>query len=538
MDTHNTHQPDTSNFCRSFPCPPQMLGKHVLTDLEIDSIQVPTQLSWGAQQFQTTLQSPTSDICALKRRQLALFALRHKDAAATTETLRATLGSLHAAVPVVDELEAPLDPRIQESIEQIYWSPSSFGARLNDAPYAMAALVFWKTIVLPTLAVLVPLFAIIVPFFLLRYLHGSDMSAATYMTHLRRVVLQQITVPAILRAKHDGDVLGHVLETGFLVLTAATYVSGIWSQVTAALHLRTIAVKLREKGDAIAALLGGFTTILDSLHALPPRLQAALKHFLLRGECIRAEVSDIPAKGGYRTYGHLWNRPQALVGLKAWIGELDAMLGIVGSADICFPTYGGLLAIEGVYHPALETRIPNTVAWSGQQHAILTGPNRGGKSTLCRAVGISVLCAQTWGFAFAGAMTTPVFAHMETALHPADTLGEMSLFEAEIEFAKVVLGVQGRAFIMMDEIFHSTNARDGLAASQVFLAQLYDKAEATSLISTHYKELPTEFGEKVHAWAMEATGDETLLYTYKKVEGISDKSSVMEILRERGLLRA
>jgi hypothetical protein len=76
-----------------------------------------------------------------------------------------------------------------------------------------------------------------------------------------------------------------------------------------------------------------------------------------------------------------------------------------------------------------------------------------------------------------------------------------------------------------------------LAASRVFLSQLFGLPDVTSLISTHYKELPVQYGETASAWAMEAMerADGLLDYTYKKVEGVSDKSSVMEILRERGL---
>ncbi len=518
-----------------------------MTDLELASVSVPTILPWGTTQFQAILQSPTSGLTTLKRRQLALFALRHKDAATTCETLRTHLTSLHAAVPVVDELEAPVDPRIQESIEQIYWSPSSFGAKLNDMRAVVGMLVFWKTLVLPALALLVPLFAIIVPFFLLRYLHGMDISAASYMAHLKRVVLSQVTIPAILRAKHDGDFVGHVLEMGFLALTGVTYVSGIWNQITAARHLRTIAHGLKEKGERMGQLVGSFGAILDSLHALPPRLVAALRPFLLRGDTIRAELSEIPLADGYRTYGYVWNGGEvrkSLAAAKAWIGELDAMLGIVGIEGICFPRYEGRLLLENVYHPGLsdDARISNTVAWIGAGHAILTGPNRGGKSTLCRAIGVSILCAQSWGFAFARRMQLTPFEAIETALHPADALGELSLFEAEIEFAKEVLAKVrkgSRVFVMMDEIFHSTNARDGLAASRVFLSQLFACEGVTSLISTHYAELPAEFGEVALAWAMDAReGEDGMLeYTYKKVDGISDKSSVMEILRERGLLQ-
>ena len=226
----------------------------------------------------------------------------------------------------------------------------------------------------------------------------------------------------------------------------------------------------------------------------------------------------------------------------------EALVGYVGCLrwrllvfpTITFPKYSGPLKIQDVYHPSLETRIPNTTSWSLKSHSILTGPNRGGKSTLCRAIGLSILCAQTWGYAYATHMTFEPFSYIETALHPTDELGAMSLFEAEIEFAKEVLqkGRSGeRLFVMMDEIFHSTNAADGLAASRVFLSQLYAIPKSTSLISTHYKDLPTEWRDCVNAWAMEAEEvDGVLQYSYTMVDGVSDKSSVMEILRERGLL--
>jgi hypothetical protein len=519
-----------------------MLGKHVLSDLELQDVQIPTQLPWGAATFQTVLQSPTSDIAILKQRQLALFAFRHKDAATQCATLREKLASITDAASVVDELEAPLDSRIRDSIEQIYWSPTSIAAPLNSYKYVVSFLVFWKTLLLPTVAVLVPLLAIVIPFFLLRFLHGIDIAPATYMSQLRGALLKQISVPAILRAKHEGDFVGYLLESGFLALSGATYVSSIWSQVTSSMHLRGIAVGIREKGDRITHLLETFQEILRTLYTLPKRLQSALRPFLLRGEALLSEATDIPLGCGYRTYGYLWTHAAAspLKGLKAWIGELDAMLGIVGIQEIAFPVYEGSLVLEGVYHPALETRIPNTASWSPRSHAILTGPNRGGKSTLCRAIGLSLLCAQSWGFAFASRMSFAPFEAIETALHPADTLGELSLFEAEIEFAKHVLTVakaKGRTFVMMDEIFHSTNAIDGLAASRVFLSQLFEVPGVVSLISTHYKELPAQYGDLAAAWAMEATerADGLLKYTYKKVEGISDKSSVMEILRERGL---
>jgi DNA mismatch repair ATPase MutS len=125
-------------------------------------------------------------------------------------------------------------------------------------------------------------------------------------------------------------------------------------------------------------------------------------------------------------------------------------------------------------------------------------------------------------------------------------IGKLSLFEAEIEFAKDVKALVakgGRTFLMMDEIFHGTNAHDGVEASQVFLDDLYTTpASLFSVVSTHYMDLPSRYTEKglTQNLCMDASLDpndpDRLVYTYQLKAGVNKFSSVREILRERGLL--
>lgn len=98
-------------------------------------------------------------------------------------------------------------------------------------------------------------------------------------------------------------------------------------------------------------------------------------------------------------------------------------------------------------------------------------------------------------------------------------------------------------FLMMDEIFHGTNAHDGVEASEVFLDELYDlSAPIYSIVSTHYMSLPDRYGplQKTQNLCMEASIDpadpDRLVYTYRLRPGKNGHSSVREILRERGLL--
>jgi len=179
---------------------------------------------------------------------------------------------------------------------------------------------------------------------------------------------------------------------------------------------------------------------------------------------------------------------------------------------------------------------------------LLTGPNRGGKSTVLKSMGAAVLMAHSLGIVFAKKAQMPRFGTIITALAPTDTIGKLSLFEAEIEFAKDVkerlaIPTGGPMFLMMDEIFHGTNAHDGVAASQVFLDELYRTAPLTlfSMVSTHYMDLPSRYGEKLtQNLCMDTKQDPTdpdrLIYSYRLKTGVNQFSSVREILRERGLL--
>jgi DNA mismatch repair ATPase MutS len=241
---------------------------------------------------------------------------------------------------------------------------------------------------------------------------------------------------------------------------------------------------------------------------------------------------------GGAAYGSVWNDPEPLLQVRDWLAHVDVLATLSDIPGVCFPKISKTttLTLRGVHHPAVPNCVPNDFVSGG--HTLLTGPNRGGKSTFCKAVGLAIVTAQTWGFAYAESMTWSPFAAVLTALEPCGKLGYCSTFEAEIEFAKSVLEIKGApAFVMMDEIFHSTNAHDGVAASRVFLSQLYVKPHTISIVSTHYAELTTMFESQVSAQQLIATkrDDDSLSYTYKVGPGVSSLSSVMEILEERGL---
>lgn len=532
------------------------LGKHVLKDLDAPTIadHMALQTAWGREVFTESLTHPITSITELKRRQLPTLTLRHPDVVPTTQRIRTILRE--TVVPHIEKVtefwSASVDPRIEESVHQILWSPKSIAAGLNTHHWVLTGLLFWKTLLLPGISILMPIVAAIVPFFVLQYLQGANAPTLTdYGTHLKSVLLKQVSMPPMLRAKHNGDFLGKIMEYFFLGLTLATFVSSLWNQILHAKHLRTIAADIRSRGDALCSVREGVEACLTALEEMPTKWRAGVRGLVAEGHRVVAALAAIPREGGLAAYGSVWNHGLTTT-LRAWIGRLDVVTTLATTSRICFPVYprqGVALDVKGVYHPKLAARptcVRNDASMTEARHILLTGPNRGGKSTFCKSLGVAILTAQTWGFAWADRMTLTPYTAIITALSPADELGRLSLFESEIEFAKTVLDAcrhgSGHVFVMMDEIFHSTNARDGVAASQVFLEQLYTFGHVHSLISTHYGELVDLFKHERHlgAWCMgaEERADGFLAYTYRVQPGVSDKSSVMEILHERQLLPA
>lgn len=522
-----------------------MLGPQVHSDLGLSEINtaVQTQLVWGATAFTNGLTDLSADPKILKRRQLPILALKtHRP------LLDSATDCLKALVPHVESIDKVLqhekenDPLRTESIGQILWSKDSPGAFLNTKSAVVNGLVTWKTLVLPGFAILTPLLGLLVPFFVLRYLQPS-LSVADYLEQVRATLLKQVTIPSFARARSDTDTVGFVLQSCFIGLTLVMFISGLWNQVSTALYLRSVWRSLQESGASFKALVSTANKLCMLFESAPPKQKTALRTFAEEGRDLIKVCEAFESAADISAFGAVWNNGAPLIALRTWIGRADVFVALAHTQGICLPKYcdgSPQITLRSVIHPHVHACIPNNYSTTfAKSHVMITGPNRGGKSTFCKSVGLAIITAQSWGFAWAAAASLTPFAAIHTALETQGRLGHASTFEAEIAFAKSVLADErAPIFVMMDEIFHSTNAVDGVEASRAFLTKLYLKQGAVSLISTHYRELTKLFESQVSlrrlACADGANG--SLIYTYRVEDGVSDKSSVSEILQEHGLL--
>lgn len=533
------------------------VGSSVLQDLDIDSIvsALPTHTEAGQAALKARLSQPVTEAAELERRQLQIRQMKQlcksKEVRDRITTLRETLKQNEADVQSVGA--AASDTRHAEYYTQILWSADSFWSWLNKIDWLTEIIVFFRTIFLPGLSILLPLFVLIAPLIFYSVLTKDPLTFENYF-RLLNDSLKKVMPSMLGKPRFTGA--GGILEMGeqffHVGIGVAMFAASIWNQVSAALGMRAVVADMRRRAEAVLTFSKAATELAATL-----------------GQPFAATLVDwIPGHMGL--FGHAWNEPARIDALLKAAGELDLLASLATAKRTCFPAVGSSMILTDLFHPGLSSgkRVYNSLTLDARSstkksHVLLTGPNRGGKSTLLKSIGTAVLMAQTVGIVFARSATLPIFQNIITALSPQDVIGKLSLFEAEIEFAKEVMARLARAagptFLMMDEIFHGTNAHDGVEASQVFLDRLYaTKGPVFSVVSTHYMDLPARYGpadtgkddkgskgnkgsDKTQNLCMDASVDpadpDRLVYTYRVIEGVNKYSSVKEILQERGLFQ-
>ena len=514
------------------------LGTHVLRDLDVSALAEAFQpaTEGGRTELITRLSTPVDPI-EISKRQATLRTLKATLAnpikRETVIAARNTLRDTETDVRSMAGLAA--DSRHAEYYNQILWAPKSLLGRLNEYGWFVEAMVFFRTLFLPGLSVILPIFVFVAPLLVYAFVIKEPLSIDKYFGMLSTSLKK--AMPSVLgKPRFAGK--GGPLEAGEQILhiaaSLAVFVASIWNQISSAASMRGVAADMRQRAAAVK------------------RMSAAVTEYC------RVVGTSVPCAAWIGTdmdvFGRAWNTPSRIQELLGVAAAIDADISLALQRRTCFTEFGdvsGGVVAERLWHPGTGgKRIYNSLTLGSRKkaHVLLTGPNRGGKSTLLKSLGAAVLMSHTVGISFAKRLRVPVFADIITALAPTDTIGKMSLFEAEIEFAKDVKARRGSGsgpmFLMMDEIFHGTNAHDGVEASQVFLDDLYgDGASGAvfSVVSTHYMNLPERYGkEHTQNLCMDAKQDpadpDRLIYSYRLCEGVNRFSSVREILRERGLL--
>jgi hypothetical protein len=263
--------------------------------------------------------------------------------------------------------------------------------------------------------------------------------------------------------------------------------------------------------------------------------------------------------------GLLW-MPQFAIAIEKWrirygphvagwvaaIGEFEAMSSLACFAyerpDAVFPELADSLErfydAQGLTHPLIPgaEAIANDVKLGGDTKLwIVSGSNMSGKSTLLRAVGVSVVLAWAGAPVTAGRLRLSRL-RLGASMRTSDSVTDhRSRFYAEISRLKDVVDLarSGQPLLfLLDELLSGTNSHDRRLGAQALLIGLVER-DAIGLATTHDLAL-AEIAEQLNGRAINVHFEDHLeggeiRFDYHLRPGVVARGNALELMRAVGL---
>lgn len=233
------------------------------------------------------------------------------------------------------------------------------------------------------------------------------------------------------------------------------------------------------------------------------------------------------------------------------IYELDVYIAVGNAAEeqgfsyaTAQPGSETLLKAAGLRHPVLNNAIPNDIALDTSKNLLfLTGANMAGKSTLMKAIGISVYLAHIGFPVVADKMVFSVMDGLYTSINVSDDLSQgYSHFYAEVlrvKRAAEEVSAGKNMIVIFDELFKGTNVKDAYDATLAVTKAFSEYRNCLFIISTHIVEVGEaleDYSSVQFSYLPTIMKKEKPRYTYTLAEGISDDKHGMLIIKNEGIL--
>jgi len=433
----------------------------------------------------------------------------------------------------------------KESYSQVCFTGTPW-ATLNTIPFALIALSFYKSFIVPGFSIVLPIISLILPFIFLRISYNIPISLEEYGMILWRMWNGQrmpttpddIFNPPPIPQRDAISEIKHLAQNGWTLFAIG---QTLWYPIQQARHFMTL--------DADCLKLGN---LLIGVKGIGLRLFATWKQWIpawLGGWL--AECPDDPRQAfAFATESPFWLRHTFRC-----LGRFEILMRLAGKEDVVAAEFvegqKPVLMLKNFGDPSIplaervvsSVKLGSCLGKGSTSHKILTGPNRGGKSSFLRGVLMNVVLAHSFGCAFAARAQMTPFTWIADGMRLDDTPGKQSMFEREVAFGSAVLAKEGGlGLVLYDELFHSTNPPDAKRTSELFCDRLWKKENCLSIVSTHVYSLarsaPPARVDKlcVAAWDRGTSGGARFKFSYKVQKGVCEVSSVDLLLKQYGLL--
>jgi len=269
----------------------------------------------------------------------------------------------------------------------------------------------------------------------------------------------------------------------------------------------------------------------------------------VHGLFIKKQLSAVDIAKADHLFRYLgYERLKVLLDIVYQLDVFTSVGKLAKSNDFSFPvinkTGEQVLRLQGVFHPFIKDAVTNDVAFNHDKNVcFVTGANMAGKSTLLKAIAISVFLSQL-GFPVPAAyMETSVFEGLITTINLTDNiLSGNSHFYSEVSRVKHVatkMSSTQNMLVIFDELFRGTNVKDAYDASLAIISAFSKLRKSFFIISTHIVEVAHELAaiENINFKYLETIFDnDTPTYNFQLKDGITEERLGMWIVKNEGIV--
>jgi DNA mismatch repair ATPase MutS len=454
------------------------------------------------------------------------------------------------------------DEQTQTLYDLVYFKMPIIGNFVNSSETVLTATSTYKLFMSPFFSIMTPILCFIIPFIFLRYM-GIKVS---FMQIFRLLRSRVFSVGFISRKTTSLAILSTVVWFAMYFYNTYTIVSMsmLTNKITNILH-----DKLR-----LAAQIVKITSEMKIMMASFP---GKIKKFLNVPDCnphteilLLRDTILLPSSI-FRNKGCILSSYWKIKGLLHDLAERIRFIGYVDSfyaittylnelknhkLPWTFVKFGAKKRSQvKFWHPSVLSNgkkpVPNSLKVKKKTNTlIITGPNAAGKSTYVKTIFINSLLAQTLGIAFAKKWEVPKpYFYIDTYFNVPDVEGKTSTFQAEMKrcfkfvstLEHLKKHVSCQALVALDEIFTSTNYKEGIAGAYSIIKYISDNfPDVLCLVTTHYHslaELQDNSNKKIMNYCLHVKRNvegKLVGNSFKVKKGVSKEHVALDLLELEG----
>jgi DNA mismatch repair protein MutS len=508
-----------------------------------------TKLISGKQHLKNIVMNPLKDIEKLQDRQNILKNLGDKTQV-NLELLHKKIDDISFNEKNIYWFWKNMNPETLYLLDSVYFS-NKYLKRFNSNESILNITSLFKIVVAPIYGLLQPVIMIIMPYLYLRFFTNVRIKFSVYF-RLVRFSFFNVNPLASLNPTSTTTRRSKFSKILSTVLSIMFYIQGVYSSIESSRFTNSIL-------NEIHKLLNKVKSFINQIKSVNSMLQPILGSSPLPNifEGLNDRMFDnepflLSNKGKILiTFNEIRSNKDKLLPYLEYISYVDSILSIHKlSNEYSWSKFtkskSPEINIKNMWNPLIgkNESVKNNIEIgnSNPNNIILTGPNAGGKTTFIKSVCLQVLLSQTLTISSSDSIKITPFSIIGSHMNISDNLGKDSLFESEMNRAKSYLNTLKRlnkksfAFIVMDEIFSSTNPEEGMSGGYAIGEQLGRFNNSVSIITTHFNFLTKLEKTKLYKnykITVEKKGME-IKYPYKIEEGASKQYIALELLSKKG----